>query len=175
MNKRIPKVLYHSSPNLEIKIFEPRREKVRDPEEGPVVFATPDKALAAAFLVRTDGSWVKIGRFSDNNKQTPWHLVTKNKRRFRKLDVGGAIYHLPPKGFSSDPTKGMGDMEWTNTKKVRPIKKEVYTSGEQAMKELGVNLYFVNRRTFRAINKSKDHGRKIILSLSPESEFQQYP
>lgn len=162
------KVLYHSSPNINIDIFEPRKEKVRDPEEGPVVFATPDKALAAAFLVRTDGSWVKIGRFTDGKNQTPWHLVTKNKRRFRRLDKGGAIYHLPAAGFSSDPNKGMGDMEWTSRKAVRPLKKDVYTSGEQAMKELGVNLYFVNRRTFRSINKSKDHGRSIILGHKAE-------
>ncbi len=169
MSKQSPKVLYHSSPNIDIEIFEPRKEKVRDPEEGPVVFATPDKALAAAFLVRTDGSWVKIGRFSDGKTQTPWHLVTKNKRRFRKSDKGGAIYHLPPEGFSSNLDKGMGDVEWTSTSKVKPIKKEVFPSGEQAMKDLGVNVYFVNRKIFNAINKSKDHGRSIILGLNPET------
>lgn len=169
MSKQKPRVLYHSSPSLDIEIFEPRKEKVRDPKEGPVVFATPDKALAAAFLVRTDGSWVKIGRFSDNHHQTPWHLVANSKRRFRKLDVGGAIYHLPVRGFSSDPTKGMGDMEWTNPSKVEPINKEVFASGEQAMKQLGVNLYFVNKRTFKAIDKSEDHGQSIIQSLKPES------
>lgn len=168
MSKLNPKVLYHSSPNINIDIFEPRKEKIRDPEEGPVVFATPDKALAAAFLVRTDGSWVKIGRFSDGKTQTPWHLVTKNKRRFRRRDKGGAIYHLPTTGFNCDPKKGMGDMEWTNKNSVKPIKKEVFTSGEQAMKDLGVNLYFVDRKTFKAINESVDHGRSIILGLKAE-------
>ncbi len=169
MDRRLPKVLYHSSPNLNIEVFEPRKEKVRDPKEGPVVFATPDKALAAVFLVRTDGSWVKIGRFSSNGQHTPWHLIANNKRRFRKLDVGGAIYHLPPEGFSSDPTKGMGGVEWTNPKTVVPIKKEIYSSGEKAMQELGVNIYFVSRKVFRAIKKSDDHGHNIISSLTPES------
>lgn len=168
MNTQTPRVLYHSSPNLDIDIFEPRKEKVRDPEEGPVVFATPDKALAAAFLVRTDGSWVKIGRFSDGETQTPWHLVTKNKRRFRRLDKGGAIYYLPATGFTFDVDKGMGDMEWTNKNSVKPIKKEVFSSGEQAMKDPGVNLYFVDRKTFKAINESDDHGRSIILGLKAE-------
>lgn len=169
MTKNNPKVLYHSSPNINIDIFEPRNVKVRDPEEGPVVFATPDKALAAAFLVRTDGSWVKIGRFTDGQTQTPWHLVTKNKRRFRRRDKGGAIYHLPAAGFSSDLNKGMGDMEWTSRESVRPLKKDAYTSGEQAMKDLGVNVYFVDRKTFKAINESNDHGRSIILGLEPDS------
>ncbi len=171
MSNQIPNVLYHSSPNINIDIFEPRKEKVRDAEEGPVVFATPDKALAAAFLVRTDGSWVKIGRFSDGRNQTPWHLVTKNKRRFRRRDKGGAIYHLPAIGFSSDLNKGMGDMEWTNKNSVKPIKKEVFSSGEQAMKDLGVNVYFVDRKTFKAINDSNDHGRSIILGLEPNSDI----
>lgn len=49
MGSNRPKILYHASPNRSINVFEPRREKVRDPEEGPVVFATPDKALASAF------------------------------------------------------------------------------------------------------------------------------
>lgn len=168
---KIPKVLYHSSPKINIDIFEPRKEKIRDPEEGPVVFATPDKALAAAFLVRTDGSWVKIGRFSDGKTLTPWHLVTKNKRRFRRSDKGGAIYHLPSAGFSSDPNKGMGNMEWTSKNNVKPIKKEVFTSGEQAIKDLGVKVYFVDRKTFKAINDSGDHGRSIILGLEPDSDI----
>ena len=170
MNKKIPKVLYHSSPNINIDIFEPRKEKVRDPEEGPVVFATPDKALAAAFLVRTDGSWVKIGRFSDGQIQTAWHLITKSKRRFRRRDKGGAIYHLPATGFTFDLDKGMGDMEWTNSNSVKPIKKEVFSSGEQAMKDLGVKVYFVDKKTFKAINESNDHGRSIIFGLDPNSD-----
>ncbi len=169
MSKKPSNVLYHSSPNIAIEIFEPRNEKSRDPNEGPVVFATPDKALAAAFLVRTDGAWVKIGRFSDGTTVSPWHLVTNSKRRFRKLDIGGAIYHLPPASFTTDLNKGMGEMEWTSTKKVKPLKKEVYSSGEQAMKDLGVDLYFVNRRTFKAINKSKDHCYEIISNLTPEA------
>lgn len=169
MPNQRPKVLYHASSNSEIEVFEPRREKVRDPEEGPVVFATHDKALASAFLVRTDGSWVKIGRFTESGITTPWHFIASSRRRFMKSDFGGAIYYLPVDTFNNDSEKGMGSVEWVSRVPVKPVDKDLFESGFDAMRSLGVDVYFVSRRTFRKIDKSEDHGRDIIQSLRKES------
>ncbi len=167
MTRLTPGVLYHASPNRNLTLLEPSNKTTRDISEGSLVFATPDKALASIFLVPTDDSWAIIGRFNDSNKLTPWHLIVSNKRRFKKLDKGGAIYHLSAKGFSSTGEQGMGHIEWTSPHSARPIDKDGYDTATQAMEELGVNIYFVNRRTLTAIKKASDDGREIISTLIP--------
>jgi hypothetical protein len=162
-----PKVLYHSSWNTEIKQFEPRNEKVRDPLEGPVIFATPDKAYASCFLVPSDDSWVKIGRYSTNGIPGSWKVVVSDEDRFKQLDKGGAIYHLPSKPFKFHPERNMAEIEWTSTQAVEPTDKEEYGSGLQAMQRQGVDVYFVDEATFEAIKQSDDQGKSIIDSLTP--------
>ncbi len=164
---RKPVVLYHASSNAEIEEFEPRAESVRDKGEGPMVFASPDKAFATCFLVPTDSSWVAIGRYSEPGKKGPWHVVVSDRERFEELDHGGAIYSLPSDSFSTDPTKGVGATEWTSPVAVRPIAKEVIPSGLQAMLGAGVQVYFVDRETFERIKQSDDHGKEIIDGLVP--------
>ena len=163
-----PKVLYHASPNKNIEVFEPRANGVRDKSEGPVIFATPDKVFSSIFLVKTDGSWAKISRWTSNGLTTPWSLIVKGKRRFVRKDKGGAIYHLSPESFNFDPSKGVGESEWTSRNEVRSIKKDVYDSGLRAMINHGVEVYFVSRKVFREINQSEDHGREIIAKLKKE-------
>ena len=162
-----PAVLYHASSNTEIEEFEPRAESVRDKDEGPMVFASPDRAFATCFLVPTDDSWAKIGRFGEPGKKGPWHVVVSDRDRFEELDHGGAIYTLPSESFSTDPTKGVGTTEWTSPVAVKPIAKEVMQSGLQAMLEAGVQVYFVDRETFERIKQSDDHGKEVIDGLAP--------
>jgi hypothetical protein len=164
---RRPAALYHASRSTEIEEFEPRAESVRDKEEGPMVFASPDKAFATCFLVPTDDSWAKIGRYSEHGKRGPWHVVVSDRERFEALDHGGAIYALPSESFSTDPDKGVGVTEWTSPVAVRPIAKEIIPSGLQAMLEAGVQVYFVDRETFERIKHSDDHGKAIVDGLTP--------
>lgn len=163
-----PAILYHASANRDIEEFEPRAEKYRDPHEGPVVFATPDKKYASCFLVKTDSSWVNIGRYSNNGVTSNWHMIVSDKDRFMKADGGGVIYGLPVDSFEFHPDRNMAELEWTSAIPVRPVKKEVFESGLQAMIENGVDVYFVDQVTFDAIQRSDDLGRVILESLTPE-------
>lgn len=56
-----PAALYHASGNRDIEEFEPRNRHTRDRSEGPVVFGTPDKAVASMFLVHDDDRWSEKG------------------------------------------------------------------------------------------------------------------
>lgn len=162
-----PAVLYHASSNKNIDVFEPRKEKVRDPKEGPRIFATPDKRLATIFLVPTDDRWATSGLFGT----TPY-LVVSDEKRFREMDMGGAIYSLPSDSFVSDPDKGLRELEWTSASSVRPIGKEEYDSALEVMLRSGVQVYFVDRQTFELIQKSEDHGYSTLKGLTSENTRQ---
>lgn len=163
-----PDTLYHASARHDITIFEPRAESVRDVEEGPVVFATPDKAYASLFITPTDDSWTMRGRFSRDGIVTPWHMVISDRKRFLELDRGGAIYSLSATSFNSDPEKNMPGIEYTSTDFVAPDSVERYNSALEAMIGLGVNVYFVDEATFLAIRRSDDYGAQILKGLKPE-------
>jgi hypothetical protein len=165
-----PKFLYHASQNRDIEILEPKKDKVRDPKEGPVVFATPYLDYASCFLASTDDSWVKISRFSTDHSwktKTSWNVIIGDKNRFTENDHGGVIYVLPSKTFYCDPEKGTRESEWISKEPVRPIKKIVYKSGLTAMLENGVNVFFVSKSIFDRITASSDHGWSIISKLKP--------
>jgi len=160
-----PKILYHASSNRNIKEFEPRAESVRDPNEGPVVFATPNKADATKFLVSTSDEWTALGAFGGVS-----FAIISDKKRFEKADKGGAIYSLPSDTFDFDPEKGTGDKEWTSREKVKPLSKEEYESGLEAMIDHGIQVFFVDKETSEKIQKSNDHGNKIIRGLESENK-----
>lgn len=160
-----PSVLYHASQDKDVATFEPKMDKVRDPLEGPKIFATPDKSLAACFLVPSDSSWVKIGRYEKDGVPGPWKVVISDEERFREADKGGSIYSLPSESFTTDPLKGMGESEWTSEVSVSPSSKEDYESGLTAMQEYGVDVIFVDRQTFQEIQNAEDHGEEIIQTL----------
>jgi hypothetical protein len=160
-----PKVLYHASENVDIKEFEPRMRYVRDPDEGPQIFATPYKALASEFLVPTNERWANGGSF--NSIQ---YFVISDKTLFENIDKGGAIYTLPPETFETNSTKGLGSSEWTSSIAVRPSGKEVFKSGLKAMLELGVQVYFVDPHTYELIESSRDHGFSILAGIESENQ-----
>jgi hypothetical protein len=164
-----PERLYHASANRSIKKFIPKAEKVRDPLEGPRVFATHDKPLSTIFMAgegdRTDDTWTIKGTFND----VPY-MVISDRERFTKLDQGGAIYHLPGETFETDPNRGMGLWEWTSDVEVTPVKKEEHESALGVMIEHGVQVYFVDQEIFAAIVASSDHGLSILQSLESENQ-----
>ncbi|MES2314471.1 MAG: hypothetical protein V4524_00850 [Patescibacteria group bacterium] len=158
-----PPVLFHASRSPDIKVFEPRAEKVRNSNEGPKVFATPSRAMASIFLVENDDSWTQSGTIED----VPY-IVISDKERFLNLDKGGLVYSLPSDTFENNPEEGLGDLEWTSDKKVVPIGQEFVPSALIDMIKNGVKVYFVNESQFHEIQNASDQGRSIIDSLTPE-------
>ena len=165
--KEKPHFLYHASSNREIEKFEPRAESFRDANEGPAVFATPDKAYASMFLVQVDDSWTQIATFEGISC-----IVISDKKRFEELDKGGAIYSLSSETFETDPKKSKTGREWTSTKTISPNEKTIYESGLGAMVENGVQVYFVDKSTFAKIQGSEDLGLRILKRLESENQKQ---
>lgn len=165
--KEKPPFLYHASANREIENFEPRAKSVRDPEEGPVVFATPDLALATTFLVsEANDNWTQNGKINN----TPY-MVIMGKEDFLKHDKGGSIYKFSSDGFTSHPDKGMGDDEWTSRDSVTPIEKTDVKSALEVMIENGVQVFFVKEDTFSKIKGSADPS-SILRTLESENQRQ---
>lgn len=161
-----PAFLYHASSTKNREEFEPRNRTVRDPEEGPVVFATPDKAYASCFMVPgVDDSWCQISVFGDIHV-----MIISDEKRFKNSDKGGGIYILPSETFETDPEKSRTGREWTSKPAVKPIDKIEYKTGLEAMLENGVEVYFVNEKTFEEIREAEDHGLEILKTLKPENK-----
>ncbi len=160
-----PKILYHSSPVNDLVLVEPQKRSYRDPNEGPVIFATPDPIYATQFLVKTDGSWANGGFFDGVS-----YFVISDKERFLKADKGGTIYELSPNDFYCNPEMNMGWRTWVSKVSVKPLAKHFYASGLEAMLNKGVQVYFVERRVYKDIERSKDHGQKILRGLISENK-----
>lgn len=160
-----PKYLYHASQNSDIDVLEPRAESVRDPSEGPVVFATANLLYVTMFLVNSDDSWTVQGKFGGT-----FYKVISDKNRFLEADKGGTIYTLPNDTFYCDLEKGMGKEEWVSKEAVEPIKKQYYHSGIEAMIDSGVQVYFVDKQTFQKIRQAEDQGLSILQSIQSENQ-----
>lgn len=158
-----PAILYHASPNREIEKIEPRAVTVRDPEEGPVVFATPDRAAATKFLIGSDDRWSQLSRFGDVHV-----AVYSDRKRFEEMDKGGSMYALPSEGFSHDP-KRPAKQEWVSHDAVMPIERMDFPSALDAMMDAGVQVYFTDDATLKRIQTAPDHGLSIIHSLESEN------
>jgi hypothetical protein len=165
------KKLYHASHNRNIEVLEPRAETIRDPSEGPVVFASHDKQSVTCFLVPTDDSWAKISQYRGDKHPTIYVMCISDEKRFRELDKGGAIYHLSPKSFYLDESKSR--TEWTSKESVMPINKELYNSGLDAMIDNGVLVYFCDEPTLLELKKNPwdvERAMGILKSLVSENE-----
>ena len=151
-----PKVLFHGSPNKEIKVFEPRETKTsKNFPDGPLVFASTSIQFASCFMIEWNDSWCHQIRFDLG----PTTLVLKDKERFLKADKGGAIYVLPSNNFYTR-FYGWDTPEWGSKKEVKPLHKIEFDSAYKAMMELGVQIFFVDEKLF---NKIKEPGRIDIL------------
>lgn len=165
--KEKPSVLYHASRVSGIKEFTPNRGNYRDENEGAVIFSTPDKALASAFLVEGHGDhWMQIGFYGG----IPVVIINADREEFIKNDKGGVMYAFSSDTFDYDPNKGMGEKEWTSQESVKPLSEEKYTSALDAMIENGAQVYFVDKKTFDDINNSDNHGYNILIGLTSENE-----
>ncbi len=162
-----PKVLYVAAQTKGIKELIPTKGNCRDKDEGAVIFATPDKALASIFLIKNhNDSWTNLGYFGE----TPCVVIKMDKDEFLEKDGGGSIYEVSSDNFNYNPNLGMREKEWTSSKPVKPLKENSYDSALDTMVENGVNVYFVKKKTFENIKNSKDHGLSILSSLTSENQ-----
>lgn len=161
-----PKALYHATPIAGLETLEPRARSVRDSVEGPVVFATPDKAYATVFLFQNDGRWTQHGKIN----RIPYILIAQDREEFIQGDHGGFIYELSPDGFKSDPNKGMGGDEWTHQGEVQPLVTEKHPSALDAMLESGVQVYFVDQETLKRFQGAGEQDIEVIKGLVSENQ-----
>lgn len=161
----IPAILYHASPLAELTELIPQSKTIRDPLEGPVVFATPDLAYATMFLVPTDDSWTLIG--VHNNL---YFMAISNRNRFEELDKGGAIYSLPVDNFYCDLAKAGREKEWVCKASVVPLNKTTVTSALFTMMEHGVQVYFVSEEIFSQMYEKPSTTHTLLRSQQSENE-----
>lgn len=161
--KERPPVLYHASFRRDITELEPRAESVREPKEGPVIFATPDLGRSSRFLVPVDETWTQVSTINGVHL-----MIISDRERFLAADKGGAIYTLPPEGFNV--TNEEHKDEWTNNAKVKPSDKIEFDSALEAMLSHGVQVYFVDPEILEAIRSSSDHGLSILREQKSENE-----
>lgn len=161
--------LYHASENTDIEILEPKAITFRDKNEGPVVFATPDKAYASMFLTPTDDSWtIKSGYKFNEDDEKLWITIIGDEKRFRENDKGGAIYTLPKDTFLAEPKR---NSEWVSKTSVKPLKKDIYTNSLDAMIDNNVIVYFVSPEKLEEIKKiSHDSSERFGVLKELESE-----
>lgn len=165
--KEKPAVLYIAAQTPGIQELTPMKGNFRDENEGAVIFSTPDKALASTFLVEGHGDhWMQIG-FYEN---IPVVVINADKEAFIQRDKGGTMYAVSSATFNYDPHKGMGEKEWTSHEPVKPLSETRYPSALDAMIENGVQVYFVDKKTFDAINNSNNQGYDILVGQASENE-----
>lgn len=164
--KEKPETLFIGTQTKGIKEFTPRKGNYRDKKEGSVIFSTPDKALASIFMVEGhNDSWTKIGYFGD----VLVIVICMDRDEYIKKDKGGVVYEVPSDSFDYNPNLGMGEKEWTSREPVKPIDETSYTSSLDTMVDNGVQVYFVDKTTFKEIWDADDYGKEIIFGLTSEN------
>ncbi|HEU0051389.1 MAG TPA: hypothetical protein VFQ60_05040 [Patescibacteria group bacterium] len=165
--KEKPAVLYLAAQTPGIRELLPKKGNYRDKNEGAVIFSTPDKALASAFLVKGHGDhWMQIGYY----RGIPVVVINADREEFIAKDTGGVIYSVPSDTFDYDPDKGLREKEWTSREPVKPLAETRYPSALDTMIEHGVQVYFVDKQIFDEIKNSKNHGFSILKNLHSENE-----
>jgi len=165
MYTKKPGKLYTSSQVGKIKKLIPQKGRHRNADEGNVIFATPDKALASIFLVKNNNdSWMEIGYFND----IPYTVINMDKKEFIENDCGGSMYEVASNKFRFEANLGMGDKEWISNDPITVLNEQNYPSALNAMIENNVYVFFVKNETFTKIKRSKDHGFKIMSKLVAE-------
>jgi hypothetical protein len=162
-----PPILFVGTRNVGIKEFEPRAEKVRDPNEGPVIFATPDKTLAAFFTIKdvTD-SWTNVGYF--NGVLTV--IICMERNTFIQQDMGGEIYTVPSDSFNYNLELGLREYELTSKVPVKPVAEEKIDSSLNTLIKGGAQVYFVTSKQFEQMTQTEEDWGKLKALIALESE-----
>ena len=96
-------------------------------------------------------------------------MVIRDKKHFMRRDKGGSIYKFNSESFASHPHRGMGEDEWVSKDPVTPVEKNDVESALEAMIENGVQVFFVDKKTFNSIKHDAD-SFDIIRTLESENK-----
>jgi putative flippase GtrA len=155
------KVLYHASSRLDLKIIKPHKTLSNDEYIGDYVFATANKELAVMYLASKGKATLM------NTKSQPSRIIIcDDEKQYIKNDKGGAVYELSPKGFQPTSQTGLSEFEKVSEQAVTPLRKNVYASSLEAMREHDITIYFVNKKIFDELVAAKDED-EIINQLKP--------
>lgn len=86
-----------------------------------------------------------------------------------KCDKGGSIYKFSSDSFTCSPDKGMGENEWVSKDVVTPVGKIYVESALEAMIGNGVQVFFVNKKTFNRISHDENFIG-VIKGLESENK-----
>lgn len=159
-----PTILYHASPDKNIDELEPRNKTVRDPNEGPVLFAARDKAAAMKNLFESNDSWTHQAKVNGVHVM----LIAQERDKFIASDKGGACYELSGEQFFCDSSKK--PLEWTSKTNVKPLSKEVFGSALDAMIDHGVQVYFVDEFVLEEFRHADDKVA-VLKKLTSENQM----
>ena len=85
--KEKPPFLYHGSPH-EIEELEPKTKPHREKEDGKLIHASQDMAIASMFMAK---DVIRTGVMFDG---TPYAIIFSDREEFIKNDNGGHIYKV---------------------------------------------------------------------------------
>lgn len=156
-------VLYHASTNKELTVLTPQRTLSKDEYIGDFVFATPDRRMAAMYLAPREGGTILIETFS----REPYAVINNTPENFKRVDHGGAIYKVSAESFSDTPQEEVAGTELVSRDSVPILSKEIFATSLEAMREAGVNVYFLGDTEFQRVQSAKDHGWEILSELKP--------
>lgn len=125
------------------------------------MFAISDIRLAAMYLA-TKGTAILM----DVKTDKPRIVICSSPENYLPNDKGGAIYTVPANTFKQSPQEGLEDSEMVSGVSVKPISKKVYTTSLDAMKKMGITIYFVDENKFNKIVLAKNEDT-IISGLKP--------
>jgi len=168
--KIVPRVLFHASPQPDIVLLEPRALSARGvPEEGAVVFATPNIGLASIWL--RDHS---VRPHFSGSHSTPSYPILpyiavfrESHRELLETEPSGGIYVLPSDHFVSYLKRGMGISEWTSDRPVKPLYKLSFSSVLEGMQSLGVQVHLLDDATFKKAYEADPRGSEVLRSFMP--------
>ena len=163
LSKEKPPLLYHGSAHKSLEELKPQGRSHRE-EEGELLYATPDMAIASIFLV--GGAHYGCGKFGD----VFYAWIIADRDEFVRNDKGGHVYVLPSDSFDINQGREFGNDEYVSKEPVKPVKTIEFASAIDAMIENGTQVYFLDQATYEKIQASKDHGFSIFNSLESENQ-----
>lgn len=161
-----PFKLYYGSQERGLLSIMPSSLRMRDEQEGDIVFASPSKAFASILMFPCKEDLCLYGAFGD----MAYFVYRGTRKEFLELDRGGVIYEVSSDTFKCDPNTGLGLLEWISTKPVRPLKSFEVESMLDEMIQNYVQVFFVDDQTFGSIRTARDHGRKMLDEMSSENK-----
>lgn len=163
--KENPPFLYHGSPH-EIEELEPRTKPHREKEDGRLIHASQDIAVASMFMAK---DVVRTGVMSDG---IPYAIIFADREEFIKNDKGGHIYKVRSNSFEPYLGKGMKGYEWITKDTVEHTEALEYDSTLEAMLNYGVQVYFIDKEFYNAMKKHRGPAYDVIKKFGLKSENQ---